>query len=382
MTNHFAPHVLVFLATQFVTACNAKTNDDNAIEGVPELAAVEMQLTGDAGSEGTATVDDAVDAATLAANELEELAVPDATAATDLRQIRGAVKELNDSLRDFLGHVAALVRSEEPTYRVGALRMWGPQTRGATEYRFFLRHGLAHHWAWRLDARVADSNEAFARVAAGEITVGAHARRGVGAMGFDLSALAAVDPTVTAQGQLLVGFRHGDRGTSVGYAARDLTRDPEVRAGIDALMRAVHLKDGRNRVRLAFRGNMEGTLTTAEELVLTRVRHHRGVGGRSDLVAIEGDIPAGEALVVSQCWNDALEEVFRASRRCPSDGLGGERCNVTQTTGDSSACPSLLQAAELPPVDATATMPDDEDPHGDVTPPEAIPTVEGDTSND
>ncbi len=377
----FSLVALSIIASVGLFACNKQATTDDDLEGVPEVAAVQMPLTGNAASEGTATDGDAIDAASLAADELDQSVVPDTTDATDLGQLRGAVKELNQSIREFLGHVAALVRNTEPTYQVGALRMWGPVTRGTTEYRFFLRHAIGHRWGWRLDARIADSGETFSRVAAGEITVGAQARRGAGVMGFDLDALKAVDPTVIAEGQLLAGFRHGELGTSVGYAVRDFTWAPKVRPGVDAILRAVHLKDGFNRVRMAYRGNVEGTATAAEELVLARVRHQRGVGGRSDLIVLQGDVPTGTALVISQCWNKGLQSGYRLVRSCPIDGLGGETCSVTATTGDASACPALLQTAELPPADPSASMTDDSDPNSDVTAPTEIPTVEGDATN-
>jgi hypothetical protein len=372
---------LTILTSLGVSACSSKATQEDELEGVPEVAAVQMPLTGNAASEGSATENDAIDVASMVADELDQASAPETTDATDLSQLRGAVKELNQSIRDFLGHVAALVRNNEPTARVGATRMWGPVTRGATEYRFFLRHAAAHRWGWRLDARIAGSGETFSRVAAGEITVGARPRRGSGIMGFDLDALTAVDPTVVAQGQLLAGFRHGELGTTVGYAMRDFTRNPSVRPGVDAILRAVHLKDGSNRIRMAFRGNVEGTATAAEELVLTRVRHLRGIGGRSDMVVLQGDVPAGTALVVSQCWNKALQSGYRIVRSCPLDGLGGETCSVTTTSGDPSACPTLLQVAELPPADPNAAMTDDSDPNSDVAAPTDIPTVEGDATS-
>jgi len=379
-------HTLSLYALSILTgigtsACNSKANVQDDLEGVPEVAAVQMPLTGNVASEGTATDDDAIDAATMAADELDQASVPAITDATDLAKLRGAVKELNQSVRDFLGNVAALVRNNDATYEAGSLRMWGPVTRGTTEYRFFLRHVASHRWGWRLDARLADSAATFSRVAAGEITVGARPRRGAGVMGFDLDALSAVDPTVVAQGQLLAGFRHGELGTSVAYAMRDFTRDPAVRPGVDALLRAVHLKDGFNRVRMAFRGNVEDTATAAEELVLARVRHQRGVGGRSDMIVLEGDVPTGTAMVVSQCWNKELQSGYRIVRSCPLDGLGGDTCTVTATSGDLNACPALLKTPELPPTDPSAPMTDDSDPNGDLAAPIEIPTVAGDATN-
>lgn len=371
--------VLSLLSTFGISGCSSKSSATEELDGVPELAAVQLPLTGNASSEGTATEDDAIDETSLVAEELEQASVPDATDAADLGQVRHAVKELNQSLRDFLGNVAALVRNNEPTREAGALRMWGPVTRGATEYRFFLRHAAARRWGWRLDARLSATGEPFSRVAAGEITVKTRARRGAGVMGFDLDALSAVDPTIVAQGQLLAGFRHAELGTTVGYAVRDFTRDPAQHPGVDALLRAVHLKDGYYRVRLAFRGNVEGTASNAEELVLARVRHVRDLGGRSDFVALEGDVPAGTALVVSQCWNKQLQSGYRVVRSCPLDGLGGAACTVTTSSGDESACPVLLRSAELPPVDPSAPMADDSDPNPDVVAPTEIPLVEVDS---
>jgi hypothetical protein len=360
--------------------CSTQTTTTTDLSGAPEISAVQMPLTGNAAADGTATEADAIDVQSLAADELEQAGVPETTDAGSLDDVRGSVKRLNESIRDFLGPVAAMVRDSEPTYQAGQLRMWGPVTRGATEYRFFLRHATAARWGWRLDARLAESGETYSRVAAGEITVGARMRRGNGAMGFDLDALAAVDPTVTAQGQILVGFRHGERGTSVGYAVHDFTRDPAAQAGVDAVLRAVHLKSGVNRVRMAYHGNVEGTATTAEELVLARVRHQVGEGGRSDMIVLGGDIPSGEAWVISQCWDKALKSGFREVRSCPMDGIGGAKCVVTASVGDATACSKSLQTAELPPADPISEMEDADDPNGDVSAPSAIPEVEGDAA--
>lgn len=368
---------LAFLNSLALVACHSRSESTDDLEAIPEVAAVQMSLTGDTASEATANEDDAIDASSMAADELEQASVPETTDANDLGQVRHAVKELNQSIRDFLAHVAALVRNEEPSHELGALRIWGPVTRGATEYRFILRHATARRWGWRLDARLAGSTESFDRVAAGEITVKGRARRGSGLMGFDLDALSAVDPTVVAQGQILAGFRHGDLGTTVGYALRDFTRDPAVRPGLDAILRAVHSEQGVNRVRLAFRDNVEGTATAAEELVLARVRHQRDAGGRSDFVVVQGDVPTGTALVVSQCWNQQLQSGYRIVRSCPLDGLGGESCTVTVSSGDANTCPVSFRSVELPPVDPNAPMPEQDDPNADVAAPSEIPSVEG-----
>ncbi|MGC4067049.1 MAG: hypothetical protein QM784_20910 [Polyangiaceae bacterium] len=271
-----------------------------------------------------------------------------------------------------------MLRSTEPTHHAGALKMWGPIVRGATSYRFFLRKTSAVRWGWRLDARAADSDDAYERVAAGEITVGARERRGAGKMGFDLDALSALDPTVTAKGQILVGFHHGETGTSVAYALKDFARSQEDE-GIDALLRAIHLENGFNRVRLAYRGNVEGTASDAEEVVLSRLRHRADLGGRSDSLVFQGDVAEGETWVISECWSASLESTYREVRSCPRDGIGGDRCVSVSRTGDASDCPTVLREIELPPADANAEMNDTFDPNTEVTPPSDVPEVEGET---
>jgi len=169
--------------------------------------------------------------------------------------------------------------------------MWGPVTRGATEYRFFMIHPALHTFKSRLDARVSGTLEAYSRVAAGEIVVGIAVRRGVGVAGFDLNALSSVDPTVTAKGVVLAGFAHGTLGTTLAFGLKGFTRDPAAEPAVDALFQEIHLANHVNRLRLAYRGNLEGTATDAQELVLARVRHRAGVGGRSDMIATSGDVP-------------------------------------------------------------------------------------------
>jgi len=373
--------IFTFLVAGCGSASNANSSDDYA-SGAPELAAVQMRITGDPSTESGATTDDAIDPASLASDELS-LVTGDAGAigTPDLNGAREAVRDLNQALRSGLQSIAALVRTTEPTYKLGNLRMWGPAVRGETEFRFFMRHPAIRNFQWRLEGRIVGSNSAYSRIAAGEIAVGARDRRGVGVAGFDIDTLKQVDPTVRAQGQILAGFARGPRGTTLAFGLKNFTRDPAVKPGIDALLQEVHLANDVNRVRLAYHGNVEGTATIAEEWVLARVRQTAGVGGRGDMIVTNGDVPEGHAWVISQCWDASLGQTYRIIRDCPLDGIGGATCVEVSVAGEVLACDVSLRVAELPPVNPTQSMTDEQNPNEAVTPPAVIPDVAGGDPN-
>ena len=100
--------------------------------------------------------------------------------------------------------------------------------------------------------------------------MGEEVRRGRGVVGVDLDVLGALDPTVSARGQVLAAFAHGPAGTVLSYGLRDFARADDT-TPIDAVFQGVHLSGGHNRVRLAYHGDLPETATAAEELVLARV---------------------------------------------------------------------------------------------------------------
>ena len=232
--NHTISTLSVLSLSLMVGGCSSESttsSGDDYASGAPELAAVQMRITGDATTEAEATPDDAIDPTTLASDELAIVSSDAGGGGTpDLNGAREAVRDLNQALRNSLQSIVALVRNTQPTYQLGDLRMWGPVVRGETEFRFFMRHP-APKFQWRLDGRVANTAAAYSRIAAGEIAVGARPRRGIGVAGFDIDSLAAVDPTVTAQGKILVGFAHGPRGTTLAFGLKNFSRRYNGRTG-------------------------------------------------------------------------------------------------------------------------------------------------------
>jgi len=359
-----------------IPGCGSKGgSEDEYLAAAPEVSALQLGVTDDSPSESLATTADAVDPSSEVAEGLGQAASGlSAAVAPELANARHAVADLNQALRNFLQPVVALVRDTDPTTTEGNVKTWGPVTRGATEFRFVMRRGLLRkHFGWVLQARPAGASDDFTSVAAGGITVGYAARRGVGTVGIDLDALGALDPTVVARGTLLVGFAHGPNGTALAYGLHHFTPNPAQHAAIDAIAQGVHLKAGFNRVRLAYRGNVAGTASDAEELVLARVRHRRDEGGRADLLVTGGDVASGHVWLVSECWDVELAGTYRAVQDCPVDGLGGDQCVLVSSAGDPAACAVDLRQPELPPADPQAPMSDPESPEGDVTPPDSMP---------
>jgi hypothetical protein len=355
-----------------LSGCNQSDSRENGddLDGVPEVAAFALTLTDTPEAESGAGANDFIDSDSAAAGDVDPQADGDIVA-DELVRARGAVRHLNQAVRKFMEPVVALVRNTEPSSKEGGVRVWGPVTRGETEYRFTLRRGTARHFGWRLEARAADTDSAFLRVAAGGITVGLAARRGTGSLGLDLDALAEVDPDIVARGLLLTGFAHGENGTALAYRLRDFTPDPAAHAPVDALIQGVHLKSGVNRARLAYYGNLPESATDAEELVLARIRNIRGLGGRADALVSGGDVIDGSSWVVSECWDATRTSVFRSVRLCPNDGLGGERCEVVSTSGALRDCAAGLALPELPPADPLEDM---SDADANVSAPQTMPS--------
>jgi hypothetical protein len=354
-----------------LVACQTGSAGDEWLDGAPEQAAFQMQLSDDADAESWAKSSDMVVGGDEAPNGAMGGAPSDSVAPA-LREAREGVKNVNEALRAFLEPAVSLLR-EEPTETRGQFAVWGPVVRGATEYQVTLRKGILGRFGWLLEARPAGDDGEFLRVAAGRIVVDGVPRRGAGVAGFDLTSLGSVDPTVVGRGELLVGFAHGPRGNTVSYSVRDFTLEPDSESGIDARLRAIHLSRGVNIVRLAYRGNVEATPTDAEELVLARGRHRTGGGGRVDALITEGDVPEGKVLVKSQCYDENGALVYSVVRECTEGDINAENCNITASEGELRACLDDFRTESLPPSDPTEDEELTDDPNPDVTPPTSMP---------
>ena len=153
-------------------------------------------------------------------------AVPEA-----IDQARAGAEAINAGVRAALNPIRDLIRTT-PTEEDDTLR-YGPMLLGGASYMFTVRQlSGERHFGWSLEVQPAAGGGPFALAAGGLIRVGEAARRGRGTLGVDMDALAAADPSVAGQGQLLIGFIHAGAGDGANDAKvlhvtlRDYTPDP------------------------------------------------------------------------------------------------------------------------------------------------------------
>ncbi|MGC4067048.1 MAG: hypothetical protein QM784_20905 [Polyangiaceae bacterium] len=84
-THSFRHTVSLSLLCALFVGCKSETTTTADLAGAPELAAVQIPLTGSAQSEGIAVEDDAIDVESLTADELSQVEVKETTDAVRTR---------------------------------------------------------------------------------------------------------------------------------------------------------------------------------------------------------------------------------------------------------------------------------------------------------
>jgi len=267
-----------------------------------------------------------------------------------------AANAVDVAVRAALDPVKQLIQTQ-PVQNTDNL-VYGPGNVGNGSYQFTLRQlSVAEkRFAWKLEARPANSTGSLSLVAGGTIQVGDVPRRGRGVFGVDCTALAAADTAVTCRGRLLIGFAHtsdGDKILNVGL--QSYTPDTTVASPLDGKVFAWRHGDNANHVRLVTKTNLSATRTAAPETVAIKLAWIKDVGVRADAAATGGDLPQGEVLKMTTCVPASLDrsQATTALETCNSDGSG---CRM----GPGSTAPSCgtgLESADEPNPDLTASDP-------------------------
>ena len=327
------------------TACGG-VDDQEAVESLPDFAGTSLELNAEAPAQ---------DGAALIAQDLMETeAALDGEGAAMLEGARMQVKALNDALRQALVPVAELVKKSADAKR-GDVLVYGPQDRANATFKLTVRKGVAQRYQWKLEARPLGSTDdtAYKLVAAGALKRDGEAHRGRGTLAISLDNLKAVAPSFAGQGRLMMSFAHNGQGSkSLAYRLANFTPNPAAHDAVTGAFVGHKLQpSGITRARVLGAYNLPQTATAAKEKVLTSVRHIPQLGGRADLRAWGGDIPANTFYVGSACWDAREQEVFRVLFQC-TDGARLESC--TEVAGSRVGTVQDCRGPEL---------------RGDVTPP-------------
>ncbi|MFZ5470370.1 MAG: hypothetical protein ACOZIN_13115 [Myxococcota bacterium] len=353
--------VVLGAALLAVVGCG-RGGDDSFAEATPDFDGLSLEISG-AASEGAA----------LSGTTQQGLGE---NAPEYLKNAREAVANLNAHVKKAIEPIAELVAANVGKTQPGDSKVYGPKDRGNATYRFTIKRQTQVRFGWLLQAKPLGADDsAYKAIAAGALTKGELPHRGRGVIGIDLDNLKAVDSATKGQGKLLCGFAHvGDTKTLV-YGLKGFTPDASVHEPVNAAFVGHRLMPSRaTRVRMASFSNVVKT-TDAKELVRSRVRYIPGIGGRADVLATGGDVPAGKVYVGSACWDAQENEGFAVLRVC--DRGQPLTCQVVETRGQLSNCQREVEREELPPENAEDLSLEPEAPAGDIAPPGEMPSGSG-----
>lgn len=285
---------------------------------------------------------------------------------------------VNDGLKTALAPIGMLLKTT-PTQTDKTLT-FGPQAIGNAVYRFIMTKATDTRYGWKLQVKGATAgDDAYVLAMGGTFNKGAAAQRGTGVLGIDLDKLSSVDATITARGQLLLGFAQVNDSKVLRYHLENYTPNKDTVTPTSGSVTDLRIDSTSNDVRAVLVRNLSETATTAPETIVARLRWRNGTGGRVDAVATMGDIPADKVLVASACAPADLSmgSVSSTTQLCAKGDLTS--CMpVSAGTSDAQTltCPTGLDMAALPNPDPTV----DEEIVGaptTVMPPASVPTGDG-----
>jgi len=271
-----------------------------------------------------------------------------------------AANAVDVAVRAALDPIAALIKTTP--LQGGDSVIYGPGDVGGGSYRLTIKQlsSAQPRFAWKLEARPANSTAGLSLAAAGTIQVGSMPRRGHGTLGIDCDTLGAADATVTCRGRLLMGFAHTDDGDKIlNVGLGGYTPNPSVDAPLDAEIFDWRHGDTANHARLVARTNLSATATSAPETVTMKLTWVKGAGVRVDAVASGGDVAPGQILKVSTCAPATLDpsRATTSTETCNSDGSGCAPVSGSMSGSTTVSCASGLETADDPMADPMASDP-------------------------
>ncbi|MGZ3458027.1 MAG: hypothetical protein ACXU86_05920 [Archangium sp.] len=327
-------------AVLFAAACGGM-QDTEYVEATPDLAGTSMEINSDAADEG----------AKLTAEDFSG-AYAQALTTTGPEFLQGAraeVKALNTTLKDIITRITTLASGDLKQAQKGDVFVYGPKDMDNATFRLQVKKTGDKSFAWKLDARPLGStnDKDWKLVGAGQLAKGTNdmAHRGKGSLALNLDNLKAVAPNSTGQGKLMASFAHtaGDD-KSVSYKLVNFTPDPASHEAVTGAFVGYRLMPSRiTGIRVMGQWNLASMPndTGAKETVFSRIRFIPGTGGRADVLATGGDIPANHAYIGSSCWDAQEHEGFKVLRDCVKGNESTpSSCTVVIREGELTNCPS------------------------------------------
>ncbi len=263
---------------------------------------------------------------------------------------RAELAVLNQILKSILGFIEEGIKSKSSVLTKAADKhLWIIDTGQGVTLRFTILKLQAGQFGWLGEVKKtggADSSyQQILRASLLRDAGVAGAGRGTGRLGIDLDAHAAAalgtKAAIPAQGQILVGFRQGPKGTHHRYSLREYTPDPASGPRLSRSFDVVHefaqpsgadaggtSAPGRTWIFSGGQQDLPDALAaigaaddpSSLEKFHSRVRNINGAGGWGSIVAFGGNFPANTALFARECWNPAGQATYRRSWSCNYDG--------------------------------------------------------------
>ncbi|PTL83936.1 hypothetical protein [Vitiosangium sp. GDMCC 1.1324] len=323
-------------AVLVLAACGgSQVEDTEYVEATPDLTGTSLEINGDVADEGSKLT-------------AEDFSGAYAQALTTqgpefLAGARAEVKALNAALKDAITRITTLANGDLKEAQKGDVLVYGPKDLDNATFRLQVKKTSTKRFAWKLEARPLGSTDdtAWKLVGAGRLARGELAHRGRGTLALNLDNLKSVAPSTTGQGKLMASFAHTvgeDKTVSyrlVGFTPNPANHDPVTGAFVGYRL----LPSRVTGIRVMGKWNLSSTATDAKENVFSRIRFRPGIGGRADVLASGGDIPASHVFIGSACWDAQEKEVFKILRDCVkgTEGQPGS-CSVVFKEGDLLDC--------------------------------------------
>lgn len=276
------------------------------------------------------------------------------------RGINGSVIWVLNLVRD--------ISRAPPTRKDGDTRTWGPSEPSGLErisWRFVATKLDDGHYSFKLEGRPkGGSEEDFRIVLDGDITRGGNsASRGHGTLNLYFDKSQELEQKVCGngnrdvlEGRATVNFVADADPKSVNVEFVDFRNKCDGDSVSRQMAKYVYVEasDGAGNFQFTAHGNIHKASENKpliEEMTI-RSRWAANGAGRSDLTVGEGEIPAdmasanvtGNAVVVTECWDQMFETVFQTT--LPEDLPQSFRDAIRPTDGQESAC--QYTEAQLP----------------------------------